>query len=104
MKCLKCKKEIENDDNFCWNCGHWTAKGFTFLKDEENYQLTLKANQQTDKLSILLFLVCVGVSLFLTMMFVQKNNLFKPMIYLKKQFMFMGIKYLLLKLIINIMM
>lgn len=41
MKCLNqnCKaNEIENDDNFCYMCGHWTTKGYTFLKDKKKYR------------------------------------------------------------------
>ncbi len=33
MKCLNknCNAtEIENDDNFCYKCGYWTAKGINF--------------------------------------------------------------------------
>lgn len=34
MECNNCKVEIENDDNFCWNCGHWTTHGYLFLKKD----------------------------------------------------------------------
>ena len=36
MKCIHCEAEIESDDNFCWKCGEWTSKGYTFLKDKSN--------------------------------------------------------------------
>ena len=37
FKCLECQKTIENDDNFCYSCGHWTARGFKFLNNPENF-------------------------------------------------------------------
>lgn len=39
MKCLNqnCNADqIEKDDNFCYKCGHWTAKGYSFIKDDNN--------------------------------------------------------------------
>ena len=32
------EEEIESDDNFCYKCGHWTAKGYSFLNDESNIE------------------------------------------------------------------
>ena len=34
MECNHCKVEIETDDNFCWNCGHWTTHGYLFFKQD----------------------------------------------------------------------
>ena len=40
MRCLNCSvDDIETDDNFCYNCGHWTARGYNFLKDENNQKI-----------------------------------------------------------------
>ena len=59
--CLKCGEEVETDDNFCPKCGHWTAKGYSFLKDKENLNIINgKVSKQSNRLSnlfILLFLV-----------------------------------------------
>ena len=35
-KCINCESVINQDDNFCHNCGHYTSKGHEFLKDENN--------------------------------------------------------------------
>ena len=47
MKCLNqyCDAEdIEKDDNFCYKCGHWTSKGFSFIKKEENVIQIMKGD------------------------------------------------------------
>lgn len=89
MKCIKCKSEIENDDNFCWKCGYWTRKGEIFLKDNSNVNKILngEAVKQDEKLTILMGLLGIGTILFIIMMIIQGNDLFKPFIYLKKQAM-----------------
>lgn len=88
MKCLNCGVEIENDDNFCWKCGHWTAKGYLFLKNKNNVKMILNGDaiKQNNKFSVLFGLLGLGVILFTVMMIVRGNNLFKPFVYLKKQF------------------
>lgn len=89
MKCIKCESEIENDDNFCWKCGYWTRKGEIFLKDNSNVNKILngEAVKQDEKLTILMGLLGIGSILFIIMMIIQGNDLFKPFIYLKKQAM-----------------
>ena len=89
MKCIKCEAEIENDDNFCWKCGYWTRKGETFLKDNGNANKILngEAVKQDEKLTILMGLLGIGSILFIIMMIIQGDDLFKPFIYLKKQAM-----------------
>ena len=45
MKCLNqnCDAdEIEKDDNFCYKCGYYTSKGYSFLQDKENVNMIIK--------------------------------------------------------------
>lgn len=87
MKCIHCEVEIESDDNFCWKCGHWTAKGYSFLKNEENVKMIMNGDavKQDERFSILINLLGIGFILFTAMMFIRGDDLFKPFIYLKKQ-------------------
>ena len=87
MKCIHCKVEIELDDNFCWKCGHWTAKGYSFLKNEENVKMIMNGDavKQDERFSILISLLGIGFILFTAMMFIRGDDLFKPFVYLKKQ-------------------
>lgn len=87
MKCIYCNVEIESDDNFCWKCGHWTAKGYSFLKNEENIKMIMNGDavKQDERFSILMSLLGIGFILFTAMMLIRGNDLFKPFIYLKKQ-------------------
>ena len=87
MKCIHCEVEIESDDNFCWKCGHWTAQGYSFLKNEENIKMIMNGDavKQDERFSILMSLLGIGFILFTAMMFIRGDDLFKPFIYLKKQ-------------------
>lgn len=87
MKCIHCEVEIESDDNFCWKCGHWTAKGYSFLKNEENVKMIMNGDavKQDERFSILMSLLGIGFILFIAIMFIRGDDLFKPFIYLKKQ-------------------
>ena len=87
MKCIHCEVEIESDDNFCWKCGHWTAKGYSFLKNEENVKMIMNGDavKQDERFSILISLLGIGFILFTAMMFIRGDDLFKPFTYLKKQ-------------------
>ena len=38
-KCLVCNSEIEEDDNFCPKCGHWTTKGYSYLTRIEDKKI-----------------------------------------------------------------
>ena len=48
MKCLNqmCDADtIEIDDNFCYKCGHFTSKGYSYLKDNNiNKGASIKQN------------------------------------------------------------
>ena len=90
MKCLNTKcnaNEIEKDDNFCYLCGHWTAKGYTFMKEKQNYDIIQKGNVAKQN-SHLVILVCLLSLLFgiLTLVFLSgRQDLFRVVSYIKKQ-------------------
>jgi len=88
MKCIHCEVEIESDDNFCWKCGHWTAKGYSFLKNEENVKMIMNGDavKQDERFSILVSLLGIGFILFTVLVSIRGDNLFKPFVYLEKKF------------------
>ena len=86
MKCSHCNAEIEKDDNFCHECGHFTALGYEFLKDKNNQKITNGTSvKQNKRLSFLILLLFFGTFLFLGMIIIRGDDLFKPILYLKKQ-------------------
>jgi len=87
MKCLNCHYEIEEDDNFCPNCGHWTARGYKSLNNQKNVDKLMQGNEikRHTKLSTLFSLLFISVITFVFMLIVRGNSLFKPIIYIKKQ-------------------
>ena len=86
MRCLNCDYEIETDDNFCPNCGHWTTRGYTFLKNEKNVNNIMNGSEikKNSKLSILFSILSISTIIFVLMLIVRGNALFKPLIYVKK--------------------
>lgn len=90
MKCLNqyCDAEdIENDDNFCYKCGHWTSKGFSFIKKEENVIQIMKgdAAKKDNNFSVMLGIASLAFIGFFVMNLVRGNDLYKPIFYLKRQ-------------------
>ena len=90
MKCLNqyCDAEdIENDDNFCYKCGHWTAKGFSFIRKEENVMQIMNgdAAKKDDNFSLMLGLASLAFIGFFVMTLVRGNDLYRPFFYLKRQ-------------------
>lgn len=87
MKCIHCDVEIESDDNFCWKCGHWTARGYSFLKNKDNVKMIMNGDvvRQNEKFSVLMILLGMGVVLFTVIMIIRGDDLFKPFIFIKKQ-------------------
>ena len=87
MKCINCNTEVESDDNFCPNCGHWTARGYKHFKEEKNVKEIMNGYEikQDNKLSTLISLISISIIVFIGMLLLRGNSLFKPIIYLKKQ-------------------
>ena len=90
MRCLNqnCDaNEIETDDNFCYKCGHWTARGYFFLQDKKNVNMILNGAsvKQNGRLSMLGGLLALSFIIFTVMLVIRGNDLFKPFFYLKKQ-------------------
>ncbi len=87
MECNHCKVEIENDDNFCWNCGHWTTHGYLFLKKDPKNVEMLNDNtvKQHDRMGTLFTLMMLGFVMFFAMTIIQGKDMFRPIFYLKKQ-------------------
>ena len=54
--CLECQSEIEHDDNFCHNCGYWTARGYKYFKDTKNQDILTNGivTKQNNKLKTLI--------------------------------------------------
>lgn len=90
MKCLNqyCDAdEIENDDNFCYKCGHWTAKGYSFIRNRENVDIIMNGEAFKKDNNFLIMLVCTSITfiVFFFMCIFRGNDLFKPLFYLKRQ-------------------
>lgn len=85
--CLECKSKIESDDNFCFNCGHWTAKGYKVINDQEklNEIVNGKIFKQSNKTSLLISLLSILIILLTIIIIIRGNNLIRPLAYLKKQ-------------------
>ena len=42
--------DVEKDDNFCYKCGSFTAKGYAYLQDERNVnKIARRKNSMTIK-------------------------------------------------------
>ena len=90
MKCLNqyCDAEdIENDDNYCYKCGHWTAKGFSFIRKEDNVMQIMNgaAAKKDDNFSVMLGIASLAFIGFFVMNLIRGNDLYKPFFYLKRQ-------------------
>lgn len=90
MKCLNdnCDaKQIEKDDNFCYKCGHWTSRGYSFIKDYKNIKKIQKgtALKLDNNISILLSLSFLIFIIIIALIFIKGNDFFKPIFAYKKE-------------------
>lgn len=78
-KCLDCGNSIEEDDNYCHECGHWTAKGYKLLKNQDHN------NDKYVGIKLLVVLLFLSILVFVPIVLVRGNNMYKPFIYIKKR-------------------
>lgn len=87
-KCLKCGEEIESDDNFCHECGHWTSRGYKLIQNGEIEKIIKgKVSKQRDRHAYLFSLLFFCVFAVIAMTLYKGKNLLKPFVYLKRQTM-----------------
>lgn len=86
MRCARCNKLIESDDNFCWSCGHWTINGYKFLKKDNNRKkikgYLYKQDKRITFLSIIFLLFIVS---FFIMLYIRGQDIFRPIYKIEKQ-------------------
>ena len=87
MKCIKCNSEIESDDNFCYNCGNWTPKGYSYLKENKDNILNGNVMKTENKLPTLFVLISLLICITVIISVVRGQKILKPIVYLKKQIM-----------------
>ncbi len=90
MKCLNqdCNaEEIEEDDNFCYKCGHWTARGYSFLKKPENVQGIINGSgaKKDDRFSTMIVLSSLTFIAFTLIGLFRGEDLFKPLYFVKRK-------------------
>lgn len=87
LECIYCQTEIEKDDNFCPKCGNITSQGYIYLKNKKNFKKIMngEAIKQDKKLLLLVSILNIGLLIFFVMLVLRGEELFKPIIYIKKQ-------------------
>lgn len=90
MKCLNryCDaSEIEKDDNFCYKCGHWTAKGFSFIGNKDNIEMIMNGNalKKENNFSVMVSIASFAFISFFIISIIRGNDLYKPFFYLKRK-------------------
>ena len=83
--CLKCGFEIESDDNFCPKCGHWTSKGYFFLKDNNENIINGKMVEQQNRMAYLFCLMFFLAILIVFICLYRGKEIFSPFIYIKRE-------------------
>ena len=86
MNCLKCGNNIENDDNFCHECGELTTHGYIEFKKNPDQVKKLNGYviKQYNRLNKMFLLLIIFLVSFIIMFTIQGKDMFKPYIYLKK--------------------
>ncbi len=87
MKCINCNEKIDFEDNFCPKCGELTAKGYSYYKNIYNREMINKGDvvKQNNRFFALTSLLSLGIIIFVLMIIIRGNNLFKPIAYMEKQ-------------------
>lgn len=87
-KCLHCGVEVEEDDNFCPECGHWTARGYIYFNNQDNKKIINgKVVKQDNRIAYLFTLLLFSVIFTLGICMYRGQNILKPFVYLKRQVM-----------------
>ncbi|MDD5826561.1 MAG: hypothetical protein PUD25_02205 [Bacilli bacterium] len=85
-KCLVCNSEIEEDDNFCPKCGHWTTKGYSYLtRIEDKKILNGEVENQRNRLASLFLIMSIFAGLVILMTVYRGKDILKPFVYIKRQ-------------------
>lgn len=87
-KCINCQAEIEENDNFCWKCGHWSAKGYSFFNNnEEVVKIVEEGNlaKHDTRNAYLIFMLLLTFIIFLALSWYRGMDIFRPVFYLEKQ-------------------
>lgn len=79
-RCLECHKEINEEDNFCYDCGAMSARGYKYL-NKDNF----KVKNENMKLKTLIILLSISILIFVPLSVIRGNNLYRPIAYLEKQ-------------------
>ena len=79
--------EIEKDDYFCYKCGHWTAKGYSFIRNKENVESILNGAvvKKEDNFSVMVSVASLAFISFFIISIIRGNDLYKPFFYLKRK-------------------
>ena len=90
MKCLneQCNvTDIESDDNFCYKCGHWTAKGYGFLKNNDGNRIINNGEvaKQNNRFSFLIGIVSIGILIFFASFLIKGNDVYRSIFFIKRQ-------------------
>ena len=87
VKCIYCGANINENDNFCFKCGHVTAIGKEIFQDKKNAEKIVNGAivKQSDNMLLLLSLFMIFLVGFAAMSYFRGNNLLKPILYLKKK-------------------
>lgn len=91
MKCLNqhCNADnIQEDDNFCYKCGHWTAKGFSIVKEKKYFQNDVngEGSKKDARFYSIIAITSLTIFAFIIMTFIKGNDLYKPFFYLKREY------------------
>lgn len=90
MKCLNplCDADlIEENDNFCYKCGHPTTLGLAYLNKEENVSKITNGEivKQDNKFKILIFIFVLFIITFLLFSALKGDKMFDSLFYLEKK-------------------
>lgn len=86
-KCINCEAIIEEDDNFCFQCGHWTPRGYVYFNENSDNIKQINGNtvKQNNRMTTLFFLMSITIISFVLIITIRGQDIMKPFVYLKKQ-------------------